>query len=294
MKWFNAILRYSLIIMVVVAIAIAYVYRHQLFPAFFEHHHVESNDLSTQTADTNMSQGMSASTGTSETEVVADTAASSDQKNQPQTATEPEIVQSPKSETESQGNGLQQDKQVVIDTNSQQALKQDSAATAVPQQQDSRPATNGPVNNTTQGSNQSQAMDLSQAYNDQMKNQAEIAAKEQHDQLDEQQRYMKQLNNARQAYWQRDYSQSIESYQQALDLRPDNPDIHGELGNVYYSQGEWEKAGESYYQAAVRLIEKNRPDRAHNLLSVISGLKKERATELQQQLESLRQRQYSR
>ncbi len=102
------------------------------------------------------------------------------------------------------------------------------------------------------------------------------------------QEYQQIINKARQAYWQGQYPQSAKYYQQAIDLLPESPDAHGELGNLYYDQGEWDKAGESLYQAAIRLIENGRSDKAFTMLSIIRGLKHKRADELEKRLQGQR------
>ena len=89
------------------------------------------------------------------------------------------------------------------------------------------------------------------------------------------------INNARQAYWQAQYDKAEEHYQQAIRLMPEIPDTYGELGNTYYGQGKWEKAGESYYQAAVRLLDEKRVAKAYHLMTILRGLAPERAEALQ-------------
>jgi hypothetical protein len=101
-----------------------------------------------------------------------------------------------------------------------------------------------------------------------------------------QQRYYQIINQARQAYWQGQIQQSVDYYQQAIKLMPAYPDGHGELGNVYYSQGEWDKSGESLYQAAIRLLDKGRSDKAYNMLMIIRGLQHERAAELEKRIQA--------
>jgi tetratricopeptide (TPR) repeat protein len=101
-----------------------------------------------------------------------------------------------------------------------------------------------------------------------------------------QQEYQQVINKARHAYWQGQYQQSVSLYEQAIKLMPETPDGYGELGNVHYAQGEWDKAGESLYQAAIRLLDKGRTDKANNLLSIIRGLQHERAAELEKRLQA--------
>ncbi len=118
-----------------------------------------------------------------------------------------------------------------------------------------------------------------------------VTATGQQAEIPPQQQYYQIINKARHAYWQGQYQQSVEDYQQAIELMPESPDGHGELGNVYYAQGEWDKAGESLYQAAIRLLDKGRSDKANNMLSIIRGLRHERAMELEKRLQTQRSRQ---
>jgi hypothetical protein len=93
------------------------------------------------------------------------------------------------------------------------------------------------------------------------------------------------LQQARQAYWQRDYAAAVKAYQQLLEADPENPDLYGELGNVYYGMGEWQKAGQAYYSAAQRLLARGRTQQVSYLLRVIEGLDTELAGKLRQQID---------
>lgn len=71
-------------------------------------------------------------------------------------------------------------------------------------------------------------------------------------------------------------------YLELTQLEQDNPDNFGELGNVYYSQGKWDEAGQAYYQAAVRLMSKGNYNQVAYLQRVINGLNAEYAEKLSQ------------
>lgn len=101
------------------------------------------------------------------------------------------------------------------------------------------------------------------------------------------QKFYQLINKARHAYWQNRYQESVSYYQQAIKLMPDSPEGYGELGNVYYTQGEWDKSGENLYQSAIRLLDQGRADKAHSMLLIIRGLKHERADDLEQRLQAL-------
>ena len=90
------------------------------------------------------------------------------------------------------------------------------------------------------------------------------------------------LINARNAFNHGKIAQSEKFYIELTQLDNDNPDIFGELGNVYYSQGKWDEAGQAYYEAAVRLIEVRNYNQVAYLQRVIKGLNTEHAEKLSQ------------
>ena len=92
------------------------------------------------------------------------------------------------------------------------------------------------------------------------------------------------LINARNAFNQGEMLESEKFYIELTQLDNDNPDIFGELGNVYYSQGKWDQAGQAYYEAAVRLITDRNYDQVHYLQQVIKGLNTEYAEKLSQRM----------
>ena len=90
------------------------------------------------------------------------------------------------------------------------------------------------------------------------------------------------LINARNAFNHGKVAQSEKFYRELIQLDNDNPDIFGELGNVYYSQGKWDEAGQAYYEAAVRLITEKNYNQVAFLQRVIAGLNTEHAEKLAQ------------
>lgn len=88
--------------------------------------------------------------------------------------------------------------------------------------------------------------------------------------------------SARSAFNNGNMAQSEQSYLQLTELDQNNPDVYGELGNVYYSQGKWSEAGKAYYEAAVRLISKGNTNQVVYLQRVIEGLDVEYANKLSQ------------
>lgn len=90
------------------------------------------------------------------------------------------------------------------------------------------------------------------------------------------------LISARSAFNHGKVMESEKFYLELTQLANDNPDTFGELGNVYYSQGKWNKAGQAYYEAAIRLIEIGKLDQVVYLQRVIKGLNAEQAEKLAQ------------
>lgn len=81
---------------------------------------------------------------------------------------------------------------------------------------------------------------------------------------------------ARRLFWNGKVQESEELYLDLINKDNNDPDIFGELGNVYYTQGKWKQAGEAYYEAALRLLAQNRDERTvgrvNYMLRVIQGL----------------------
>jgi len=92
------------------------------------------------------------------------------------------------------------------------------------------------------------------------------------------------LNQARLAFQMQQADKSISLYQELADLNPDDPNVHGEMGNVFYAQGKWKMAGAAYYEAASRLLKQGNTGQVQYLYRVIQGLDKDSAEKLRAQL----------
>jgi hypothetical protein len=79
------------------------------------------------------------------------------------------------------------------------------------------------------------------------------------------------LAAAREAYWLRDYDTAEQKYRAMIDLDPTNPDGFGELGNMYFSQGKWELASATYFEAGKRLADEGLFEQARQLVDVLRG-----------------------
>lgn len=92
------------------------------------------------------------------------------------------------------------------------------------------------------------------------------------------------LNHARLAFQSGDSNKAITLYRELSDLNPDDPNAYGELGNVLYSQGRWQQAGQAYYEAATRLLQQGQMEQVQYLYRVIHGLDRESADKLRSQM----------
>ena len=105
---------------------------------------------------------------------------------------------------------------------------------------------------------------------------------------EEEKKAYKLLAAAREAYWLRDYDVAESKYLALTRLEPDNPDGYGELGNMYFSQGQWDQAASAYYEAGVRLVGQGLLDQAGELAAVIRGLNGGQADDLDRKINAAR------
>jgi hypothetical protein len=94
------------------------------------------------------------------------------------------------------------------------------------------------------------------------------------------------LAAAREAFWLHDYEGAEKYYQQLTQADTDNPDGYGELGNMYFAQGQWEPAAAAYYEAGVRLLKTGMVVEARQMVDVIRGLNGTQADDLERQIEA--------
>ncbi len=94
------------------------------------------------------------------------------------------------------------------------------------------------------------------------------------------------INQARLLHLTGNTNNAIELYRELAEVYPDDPNVVGELGNVYYLKGDWEQASLAYYEAAIRLQKLRMTEQIHYLYLVIHGLDPDVAEKLREQLES--------
>lgn len=88
------------------------------------------------------------------------------------------------------------------------------------------------------------------------------------------------LNDARKAYWEKDYEKSVTLYQSQIKTQPNVADIYGELGNVFFTMGSNETAAKHYFEAGQLFLQQKQDQRAKQVYEILSKL----APKLAQQL----------
>lgn len=92
------------------------------------------------------------------------------------------------------------------------------------------------------------------------------------------------LNEARQAYWKRDMAAAEAHYKGLVNDMPENADILGELGNLYYAQRRMDEAAKMYHQAGVLLIKDGKPQQVMGLIGVLQSIAPNKASDLRNHL----------
>lgn len=274
MKWFSYIFRHGFIIVLVCAISITYVYRQQLFPAFFEKK--LSSDLTTEDKTEDTASG--------ESDELA--SALPIQKNQSSVDFAPDLEKG----VEQEAVDDSRDSLSVEDTETQASVSQNDMSGHKDSKLAQAPSINEPLTSTDNSQEEISSVTTSDAHKDIKTPEVDNKA-EQNDTMavidsnnTQEQQYFQIISKARQAFWQNKYKESVTLYEQAILHLPSRVDAYGELGNVYYAMGEWSRAGENLYLAALRLIESGQLEQARYLSTVIKGLKPERAKELDKKL----------
>jgi hypothetical protein len=74
---------------------------------------------------------------------------------------------------------------------------------------------------------------------------------------------------ARAAYWDGRLDDAERIYLALLQHRPDDPDLFGELGNLYLAQGLDSRAADAYYAAGIRLARQGDAERASRIADLL-------------------------
>lgn len=92
------------------------------------------------------------------------------------------------------------------------------------------------------------------------------------------------LDQARKAYWNRDLASAETLYKALATDAPDNADIKGELGNLYYSQRRMSEAAQMYHQTGVQLIKAGNTQQIMPLIGVLQSIAPDMANDLRSRL----------
>ncbi len=92
------------------------------------------------------------------------------------------------------------------------------------------------------------------------------------------------LTEARQAYWNRDLTGAEARYKGLVNDAPDNADIKGELGNLYYTQRRYSEAAEYYHKAGLQLISDGNTQQVMGLIGVLQSIAPDKAADLRSRL----------
>ncbi len=95
---------------------------------------------------------------------------------------------------------------------------------------------------------------------------------------------------ARRAYVGGNHAEAENLYKTLVETHPDEPDVAGELGNLYYTQGKNAEAAAMYFEAGQRMLRGRTPERAGILLGILNRLDKNKASELRKALFESRRR----
>jgi len=260
MNIFRPVVKYGFVIAVVIGISLSYVNRYEWFPQIFKQARQDTGALPVTEE---------ASTPSQPTQPSGETQVASPDESRPE----------PIPATESGSSTAE------VTTPVQSAVSGTPSETVQPSGVQEVPQSNeSSVAQEPKPAQQAMAPAIPSTSGPQAGVQEPIAPNEPAQAVDQ---YMELVMDARMAFWQGKYEEATGKYQEAMKLMPDNPDAYGELGNLYYSQGKWEQAGDAYYQAAQHLLDSGDIDQAAQLSNVVQGLAPERAQELQKRIQSV-------
>lgn len=87
---------------------------------------------------------------------------------------------------------------------------------------------------------------------------------------------------ARRAYWSQDLPAARDKYLALVKENTNEPDIAGELGNVYFTEGRYQDAAAQYYEAGMRMVRSRNPGAAGSVIGILHRLDPAQANALRQ------------
>ena len=94
---------------------------------------------------------------------------------------------------------------------------------------------------------------------------------------------------AREAYWNNGLDEAAGLYTQLIKLQPNIMEYKGELGNVYWRQGNSKKAAELYSEIAIPMLQKGDIKRVANMVGFIGLFYPNRAKKIHQKVMLMQQ-----
>ncbi|MFV1983791.1 MAG: tetratricopeptide repeat protein [Thiohalomonadales bacterium] len=88
------------------------------------------------------------------------------------------------------------------------------------------------------------------------------------------------LYQARKAFWTKDIKTAKQHYLTLIKQLPDNPEVHGELGNIFYTEQKIEKAIKHYSLAAELLIKHRHYWKLPQIMNIILRFNPDKAREI--------------
>lgn len=88
------------------------------------------------------------------------------------------------------------------------------------------------------------------------------------------------IQRARRAFWNGDFETAERLYFDMLEGASDDPELFGELGNLYLAMGRQELALDAYFEAGLRLRVLGEQDRLNRVIQLLSDKGDQRALEL--------------
>jgi len=88
------------------------------------------------------------------------------------------------------------------------------------------------------------------------------------------------LHKARKAYWTRDFKTAKKQYLALIKKLPDNPDIQGELGNLFFLEHKLESAIKHYTLAAKLLVKHRHYWKLPGIMQIVSKFNPEKSIEI--------------
>jgi len=90
------------------------------------------------------------------------------------------------------------------------------------------------------------------------------------------------LTEARRAYWQGDLTRSETQYVALAQGAPENADVNGELGNIYFAQARYDKAADAYFVTGKLLVENGNPQQVGQIIGVLQSIAPQKAATLRE------------